>query len=63
MAWSALRWPVVGLGLVLVVVGLGADVFGLGGNPGFGWKQILVTVAGGIMVAVGVLSRPADRGR
>ena len=37
------------VGALLVVVALGADVLGLGGHPGMGWKQIL-----GLVVGVGV---------
>ncbi len=39
-------------GVVLALIGLGADALGLGGHPGFGWKQILGTVVG---VAVAVM--------
>ena len=37
------------VGTLLVLVALGADVLGLGGHPGVGWKQIL-----GLVVGVGV---------
>ena len=59
MSWSTLRWLVAGAGLVLVVLGLTADAIGLGGNPGFGWKQILATAAGVVLLVTGILGRPA----
>jgi len=40
------------LGVVVLVVSLAADVIGIGGMPGFGWKQILGTVVG-VLVALG----------
>lgn len=57
------------VGIVLVALGLLADVLGLGSHPGFGWSQVvaivvgLAALAGGIAwyrSAAGVGSRVAD---
>ena len=40
------------LGVIVLVVSLAADVIGIGGVPGFGWKQILGAVVG-VLVALG----------
>ena len=46
------------LGIVLLVVSVAADVLGIGGAPGFGYKQIIGTAAGVVLVVVGfVMSR------
>jgi len=41
-------------GAVLVLVALAADAIGLGGSPGFGWKQILGTLVGVGAAAAGI---------
>ena len=51
---KSLGYILSGLGIILVIVSAFADVFGLGGVPGFGWKQIVGAVAGVIVAAVGV---------
>jgi hypothetical protein len=38
------------VGVLLALIGLAADVLGLGGHPGIGWKQIL-----GMLIGVGVV--------
>ena len=51
------------LGVVVLVVSLAADVIGIGGMPGFGWKQILGTVVGVIVALGGVwlaLNKPTQ---
>ena len=50
------------LGVLLFLVALTADFTGIGGAPGFGWKQITGAIVGVIAVAVGVvlLRRPSD---
>ena len=40
------------LGLVLLIVSLAADAFGIGSEAGIGWKQILGAVVG-ILIAAG----------
>ena len=42
-------------GALLLVVALGADVLGLGGHPGMGWKQILGAVVGVGLAVAGAL--------
>jgi len=40
-------------GVILLIVSLGADVIGLGGDVRFGVRQILGTVVGIILIAAG----------
>ena len=48
-------------GIFLIVVGLAvllisafADPVGIGGQPGFGWKQVVGVIIGGILMIVGL---------
>jgi cytochrome c biogenesis protein CcdA len=41
------------VGVLAVIVSLGADAMGLGAAPGLGWKQALGAVVGMLIVAVG----------
>jgi hypothetical protein len=41
------------LGVVLALVSLAADVLGIGNGTGFGWKQILGTIVGVLLVVAG----------
>ena len=41
------------IGVVALIVSLAADPIGLGGAPGFGYKQIVGTVVGVVVAAVG----------
>jgi hypothetical protein len=43
-----------GAGALLVLIAVTADVVGLGGYPGFGWKQILCLVVGAGVVFAGL---------
>lgn len=43
------------VGIALVLVGLAADVVGVGGHPDFGWKQILLVGVGIVIAIVGGL--------
>lgn len=38
-----------------MLVSLGADVLGLGGFPGFGWKQIVGSFVGVVVAVAGAL--------
>ena len=53
------RWPllILVLGGLLVLVSLFADPLGLGGTPGFGWKQTLGLLVGVALAALGVWRR------
>ncbi len=42
------------LGLVAVVISVFADTFGIGGQPGFGWKQLLGVIGGGVLLIAGL---------
>jgi hypothetical protein len=41
------------IGAVVLVVSLAADAIGIGGAPGFGYKQIIGTVAGVVIAVIG----------
>ena len=41
------------VGVIVVIVSLGADAMGIGNNAGLGWKQALGALVGVIAVAVG----------
>ncbi len=55
MSSKTLGYILVAAGIILLIIGIFADPLGLGGAPGFGWKQILATLAGVIAVIAGVL--------
>jgi hypothetical protein len=44
-------------GLLLALASLFADPLGLGGTPGFGWKQALGLLVGAALVVLGVWPR------
>ena len=50
---AALDWVVLGIGTLLGVVSLTADLIGVGAYPGFGWKQALGTAVALVLVGVG----------
>ena len=50
-------WVVIVLGVLLVLISLFADELGLGGPPGFGWKQGLGVVIGVLMILAGFYLR------
>ena len=45
------------VGVVVALVSLLADRFGIGGTPGFGWKQTIGLVIGLALVALGLWRR------
>lgn len=45
----------VALGLLLLLLSLGADVLGVGLHPNFGWKQITGALIGGALAGFGIL--------
>ena len=53
------RWPLIilVLGILLALVSLFADPLGVGGTPGFGWKQTLGLAVGVALAALGVWRR------
>jgi len=60
----AIGFILIALGVILLVVSLLADVVGIGGNIGFGWKQILGSAIGIIAALVGVwlgVSKPSQK--
>ena len=50
------------LGVALAVVSVLADTLGLGGAPGFGYKQIAGLAAGVVIAAVGLSRLRRERG-
>jgi hypothetical protein len=60
--WSAPRRATLGGGLALLAGALGADVLGLG-QPGFGERQLLLTLAGALLVSVASPARLWNAGR
>jgi hypothetical protein len=51
------KWGIVLLivGLILLILSLGADKFGLGSVAGFGYKQIAGSIAGVVMAVIGYI--------
>ncbi len=43
------------IGIALLIISLLADMIGLGGAVGFGWKQIVGTVVGAAAVVAGLV--------
>ncbi len=43
------------VGIGLLVLSLSADVIGIGADPGFGHQQLMGTVAGVVVTAVGLV--------
>ena len=46
-------WPLLVVGTLLGIVSLLADVLRIGGFAGFGWKQVLGTAVGVVVILVG----------
>ena len=43
-----------GVGAVILILSLAADPIGIGGSPGFGWKQILGSLVRALLTVVGL---------
>ena len=48
-----LGMELIAVGIIVLVVSLAADMIGIGGAPGLGFKQILGAVAGVVVAVVG----------
>jgi uncharacterized membrane protein len=48
-------WLLVVVGLIVVALAVLADPIGIGEGSGFGWKQAVGIVAGGLAAVVGLL--------
>lgn len=48
------RAVVIIVGAVILALGLLADVIGLGPTPGFGWKQIVLIIAGSLILGFAI---------
>jgi len=44
-----------GAGAIILILSLAADPIGIGGSPGFGWKQILGALVGAVLTVVGLV--------
>ena len=49
------------VGVILLIGSLTADLMGIGGSPGFGYKQIIGAVAGVIGIIAGFVSRSKSK--
>jgi hypothetical protein len=49
------------VGVLMFLIAAAADGIGLGGAPGFGWKQIVGVAAGVLMAAVGIVGLRSSR--
>jgi hypothetical protein len=61
---AALDWVVLVLGTALGMLSLTADLVGVGGFPGFGWKQAVGTAVALVLVlgsALRIIRRERDR--
>ena len=54
MAQRGSALVILAVGVLLALVSLFADVLGVGGEPGFGWKQTAGLVVGVALVAIGL---------
>ncbi len=54
MSQKSIGFVLIGVGVLVLVVSGFADALGIGGVPGFGWKQILGSVAGLLVAGIGV---------
>jgi hypothetical protein len=61
MAQINSRHLVPGLGVVVALVSVFADVFGIGREPGFGYKQGAGVLVGIALVIAGVWWKPRSR--
>lgn len=43
------------VGVLLFLVSAGADTLGIGGAPGFGWKQLTGFAVGVLLAAIGMI--------
>ncbi|HSW37922.1 MAG TPA: hypothetical protein VLL97_00345 [Acidobacteriota bacterium] len=50
---KVIGWVVLVFGVILLTVSLLADLIGLGGMPGFGWRQSIGAATGGFMLLAG----------
>ncbi len=57
MVQRGAAWLVLAAGALLALVSVFADTLGVGGEPGFGWKQTTGLLVGLALVAVGLWRR------
>ena len=53
MRKKGLSLILIGVGIILLLVSLLADVVGIGGYPGIGFKQIIGAVVGAVIAIIG----------
>jgi hypothetical protein len=44
-------------GVIIIILSLGADLFGIGSSTGIGWKQLVGAAVGLVVLIVGFLLR------
>lgn len=49
------------VGVLILLVAAAADSIGLGGAPGFGWKQMVGVAVGVALAGVGIVRRRSSR--
>jgi len=45
-------WAMIGLGILIILFGLGAEIIGLGDDDGIGWVQLMIAAVG-VVMAIG----------
>ena len=63
MGGKTLSWALVAVGATLVVLSAFAEPLGLGNDDGVGSKQVAGMIAGGVVVAAGLVLMYVRRGR
>lgn len=54
MSRKTLGFILVALGVIVLIVALFADAFGIGEGTAFGWKQILGSIVGALVALAGL---------
>ena len=50
------EYILIGVGAIFLLISLAADMIGVGADPlNFGWKQILGSVAGVVIIIIGIV--------
>jgi len=55
MQKKVLSFVIIGVGIIILLVSLFADVIGIGSSPGFGTKQAIGAVIGAIIGIIGFI--------
>lgn len=55
MQRKVLSFVFIGVGIILLLVSLFADVIGIGGHPGIGTKQAIGAIIGAVIAIIGFI--------